>query len=577
MQSPAPQHHSYHGVVEILVNQGKDFPRMDLNGEADPFCVLKLGERKLFTTRTVLKTRNPVWHDVFRILVPEEEKNYTIFFDVWDWDKASSNDHIGEAKLELSEVFSKKEFKGWLPVLKYNKGHHPPKHRGEIEIKYKAYSNEEVLKEFWKDIYDYFRVKSETGITQLELAALLEGIGSPMRNHQLAKLMAACDVNHDGEISFQQFFVLVTGQRPDLDTKTQKLVAKMQPLDPNLPWTTFAMAAAGEAHTPGDALVSNWHHCLRIPTGELGKHKPAEIMVHNRETGKLENEKIPNYIKIAMRLMYTGGVKFAVDTKEVKAILKSMTVKQGKKYDNPASIKEIEHFIEFHQLNRDEILDPINEFKNFNEFFYRKLKPTARPIAFPSDPKVAVSPADCRVNVYSTIAEAQRLWIKGHHFSLTNLLQDADLAARYEGGSLVIARLAPQDYHRFHVPVNGTLRPFTPIDGTYFTVNPISVNTAVDVYTENKRVVCPMDSPEFGLVTYVTVGATMVGSIHFTTTPGQTVRKGDEHGYFAFGGSTVLLLFEPGTIEFDEDLLANSQKPIETLVKVGTSIGRATK
>lgn len=110
-----------------------------------------------------------------------------------------------------------------------------------------------------------------------------------------------------------------------------------------------------------------------------------------------------------------------------------------------------------------------------------------------------------------------------------------------------------------------------------FQVNPVAVNTTVDVYTENKRVVCPIDSAEFGLVTFVAIGATMVGSICFTTQPGQTLKKGDEHGYFAFGGSTVLVLFPRGSIEFDNDLLANSAKPIETLVKVGTSLGRATK
>jgi phosphatidylserine decarboxylase len=565
---------SYHAVVEVTVVRGQNFPKMDLNGEADPFCVLSLGERKLYTTKTILKSRSPVWMETTRLLVPEVEKNYTLLFDVWDWDKASSNDYIGQAKVELTDMYVTKEFEGWFPVTLAKKGKTKP--RGEIQLKYRVFFAEEVHREFWKGIYDYFDINGDGGITHLELAGLLEGVGAPMRDDQLHDLVEAFDENKDGEISFDELYGLVSGQRmAGLNPEVQGLVAKMLPKDRNLPWTTFATSTTGAG--TGESLVSNWNTRLEIPSGEKGKRKPAEIMVHNRETGKLEEEKIPNYIKIAMRIMYTGSAKFAVDSKQVKKIMKSMTIKQGKKYNNPASIKDIEPFIEFHQLSRAEMLETIDAYTNFNEFFYRKLKPSARPVAAPSDPKIAVSPADCRMNVFPTIEEAQQIWIKGHNFNLTSLLQNADLAKHYTGGSLVIARLAPQDYHRFHMPVGGTLRPFTPVDGTYFTVNPVAVNTSIDVYTENKRVVCPVDSPEFGLVTFVAIGATMVGSICFTTSPGQTIVKGDEHGYFAFGGSTVLVLFPPGAIEFDQDLLINSAKPLETLVKVGVSIGRATK
>lgn len=574
MQHPSPRTQSYHSVVEVTIMSGRDFPKMDLNGSADPFCTVSLGERKLHTTNVIRKNRSPVWMETCRVLVPELEKNYALLFDVWDWDKASSNDYIGQAKLELSDIHATKQFEGWFPVtmLKKNK----TKSRGEIQIKYRVYTAEEVNKGFWKGIFDYFNLNGDGGISHLELAGLLEGVGAPMSDDQLHDLVEAFDENKDGEISFDELYGLVSGERlTSASDSVRQLVEKMLPKDVNLPWTTFATSTS-EAQSAGAALVSNWNTRLTVPTGEMGKRKPAEIMVHNRETGKLEEEKIPNYIKIAMRVMYTGSAKFAVDSSSVKKIMKSMTNKQGKKYNNPASIKDIEPFIEFHQLSRDEMLETVDKFTNFNEFFYRKLKPSARPLASPSDPKIAVSPADSRMHVFPTIAEAQQIWIKGHHFTLTSLLQNADLAKRYEGGSLVIARLAPQDYHRFHMPVGGTLRPFTPIDGTYFTVNPVAVNTSVDVYTENKRVVCPIDSDEFGLVTFVAIGATMVGSICFTTTPGQTIKKGDEHGYFAFGGSTVLVLFEPGKIEFDADLLANSAKPLETLVKVGVSIGRST-
>jgi len=161
------------------------------------------------------------------------------------------------------------------------------------------------------------------------------------------------------------------------------------------------------------------------------------------------------------------------------------------------------------------------------------------------------------------------------HFTLPNLFNDPSIASKFTLGSLVIARLAPQDYHRFHIPIDCTIGPSVSHDGALYTVNPIAINQNVDVYTENKRVCTLLDSPVFGTVAYVSVGATMVGSIHITSTQGQHAHKGDEHGYFAFGGSTILLLFEPDKIIFDQDLLVNSSKPIETLIKMGSRIGIA--
>jgi hypothetical protein len=140
------------------------------------------------------------------------------------------------------------------------------------------------------------------------------------------------------------------------------------------------------------------------------------------------------------------------------------------------------------------------------------------------------------------------------------------------------------------------------VNGALFTVNPIAIRQDINVYTENKRVVSEIHTPSFGTVVLVAVGATIVGSIHHLVEPGSNVTKGDQHGYFAFGGSTILVLFQvrcvcvcvcvcvflfsfvlggnvlssmfgfvipqPGTIQFDEDLLKNSQLPLETLCKV---------
>jgi phosphatidylserine decarboxylase len=252
----------------------------------------------------------------------------------------------------------------------------------------------------------------------------------------------------------------------------------------------------------------------------------------------------------------------------VRKLLKGLSIKQGKKYDDPASKSQIKSFIEFHQLDMSEVLHPVEEFKNFNEFFYRELKPGARPCSAPDNPHIIVSPADCRSVVFNTIDTATDIWIKGREFSIKRLLGDAypDDVQRYEKGSLGIFRLAPQDYHRFHIPVDGILRKPKTIAGEYYTVNPMAIRSALDVYGENVRVICPIDSDHHGRVMVICVGAMMVGSTVITREEGEHVKRAEELGYFKFGGSTIVVLFEPEKMVWDDDLVKNSEKALETLV-----------
>ncbi|RKP22924.1 phosphatidylserine decarboxylase-domain-containing protein, partial [Syncephalis pseudoplumigaleata] len=300
----------------------------------------------------------------------------------------------------------------------------------------------------------------------------------------------------------------------------------------------------------------------------VGKNN-ANIIVLDRATGQLIEEKMPTYIRMGIRMLYQSiGSKTTVESKSIRNLFASLSIKQGKKFTNPASVRDIAPFIEFHQLSVDEIADPLDSFANFNEFFYRKLKPGARPIAGRGDPCVAVSPADARILCFPTVTQATQLWIKGDLFTLPRLLDDPELAASYEGGSLCIFRLAPQDYHRFHIPVDGVFSEPKPIDGAYYTVNPMAIRSSLDVYGENKRVVSILNSEKFGRVVYVCIGAMLVGSVVLTSEPGKPYVHGDEHGYFAFGGSTIVMLFEPNRIQLDADLLENASKPLETLVSV---------
>jgi phosphatidylserine decarboxylase len=257
--------------------------------------------------------------------------------------------------------------------------------------------------------------------------------------------------------------------------------------------------------------------------------------------------------------------------------LKTKTMAAGAEYDSPASAKKISGFVKQYKIDMSEF-DPsdMSAYPNFNAFFYRHVRPERRPLATPENPNTLVSAADCRLNVFETVNHATDIWIKGTMFSLEGMLKDATLAKQFEGGSMAIFRLAPQDYHRFHSPVDGQVISVQDVDGTYFSVNPMVVRSKNNVFTENRRSVAVIDSQQFGKVAFVAVGAAMVGSIHFTGIKmGSAVSRGDDLGYFAYGGSTVVVLFQPGAVHFDEDLTASSLKGVETVVKVKEHIGTA--
>lgn len=221
----------------------------------------------------------------------------------------------------------------------------------------------------------------------------------------------------------------------------------------------------------------------------------------------------------------------------VKKLLRSLSIKQGKKFDDPASVTQIRPFINFHRLDMSEVFRPIEQFKNFNEFFYRELKPEARPCSAPDDSRVVTSPADCRSVVFNRMTDAQSIWVKGREFTVERLLGDAypQDAKRYTNGSLGIFRLAPQDYHRFHIPVDGIMGEPKIIEGEYYTVNPMAIRSTLDVYGENVRILVPIDSVAHGRVMVVCVGAMMVGSTIITRKNGDEVKRAEELGYFKFG------------------------------------------
>jgi len=554
------------GLLVVEVVEAKSLPKMDRLGLSDPYTLIHFGQDVRLKTHTIMKNLNPVWNAKFQILVLNSQKHYNLKFDVYDWDLNSKDDFIGSVEFDISSVLGGKVEDQWLQ-LKNPKKHD---HVGSIHVKLSVQDQKVVEKSFWFAFADHFDDDKTKTISFLEFTGMINSVGSKATNQEVEQLYSEGKLDKNNELSFDALYELMSSSEQNM--KAHPILAKILTQD-NIEYIWHVMEHVDDSRTSvGNFMLERGFY------GKIKKEGEKDvIMVHNRKTGKLEEEKIPDYIKLSLKMMYsTHGGRFAVEGSQVKKVLRHLSEQQGKKYDLPSSKKEIEHFIEYHNLNKEEMRDPLNSFQNFNEFFYRKLKPNARPISEQNNPKVAVSAADCRSNFFPSIDIAKKVWIKGEKFNLTNLV-GTQLAEEYDGASLVIFRLAPQDYHRFHVPVDGVIGKFFPHDGALFTVNPIAIREKVDVYTENKRIVTTINSPVFGNVLFIAVGATMVGSIHMTQKEGATVKKGDEMGYFAFGGSTVLTLFKPGTIKFDEDLLVNSGKPIETLLKVGDRIGISPK
>jgi len=242
----------------------------------------------------------------------------------------------------------------------------------------------------------------------------------------------------------------------------------------------------------------------------------------------------------------------------------------GRRMDRPASRAAIDRFIRDYQLDPGEFADPPDRFPHFNAFFSRRLKPGARPI----DPDAAaVFPADGRHLGVDHAAAIDSVFVKGQRFDLPRLLGDPQLAARFAEGALVLSRLCPTDYHRFHFPSAGTPGAARTIPGPLFSVSPHALRRHLAYLWENKRVVTRLESTGLGEVVMVEVGATCVGSIHQTYQPGTPIAIGDEKGYFAFGGSSVVTLFEPGAVQLAPDLLEHSADQTELYARMGSALG----
>ncbi|MEZ5275480.1 MAG: archaetidylserine decarboxylase [Opitutaceae bacterium] len=239
----------------------------------------------------------------------------------------------------------------------------------------------------------------------------------------------------------------------------------------------------------------------------------------------------------------------------------------GRRMSRPASRGKVASFISEYGLDVSEFADAPDSFRTFNEFFFRRLKPEVRPID--PDPSAVVFPADGRHLVFPDLDAASGFYAKDQSLDLERLVPEATVAEAFRGGSISISRLCPVDYHRFHFPVSGRIRQTGMVDGSLYSVNPVALRRSLDYLVRNKREWTLIESPHHGKVLMIEIGATCVGSIVQTFDPSVPVPKGGEKGYFAFGGSCVVTLFERGRIRFDRDLVEQSADRVEVYAKMG--------
>ena len=292
------------------------------------------------------------------------------------------------------------------------------------------------------------------------------------------------------------------------------------------------------------------------------------IKIYNRNSKKYDTENVAggNYIKWC----YESPIGKSFTELLIKKKLFSKVY--GKYCDNNLSKNKISSFINDFDIDMSICKNNLNDFRNFNDFFIRELNDAARPIDMDTDK--LISPGDGRLFAYTDISVNDLVQVKDITYSLAELIQDNDIANEYEGGVCLILRLCPTDYHRFHFVDYGTCEKTNFIPGNYYSVNPTALERVAKLYCQNKREWCVFHSENFGDIIHVEVGATCVGSIIQNYKEDTPISKGDEKGYFKFGGSTTILFFKPNTIIVDEDILTQSSLGFETKVNMGETIGK---
>jgi phosphatidylserine decarboxylase len=291
--------------------------------------------------------------------------------------------------------------------------------------------------------------------------------------------------------------------------------------------------------------------------------KPA---LYNRKTGQIEYEN--TYKFKGLKFLYHNPVGKVI----TRGILSQryMSVLYGAHMKSRRSKSFIKSFIEQYKIDISEVKRPLDSFRSFNDFFIRELVAGARPVD--TNPGHVISPADSRLLVFD-LSVASSIPVKGYWYSLLQLVKDKNIARKYADGWCYVYRLAPPDYHRFCYIDNGSQEKVKRLRGVLNSVHPIALKSKNSLLGKNYRELTVLHTENFGDVIHIEVGALLVGKVIQRNRGKYEFKRGEEKGWFEYGGSTVIHLFVKDAIKPDADILEHSVKGIETLVKVGEKTG----
>ena len=290
------------------------------------------------------------------------------------------------------------------------------------------------------------------------------------------------------------------------------------------------------------------------------------IKVYNRQTQSVEIEN--TYKQDSLYFLYKTDLGRALSSSVFNKHLISKLY--GRLVKSRQSISLIQKFIKHYDIDISEIKQPIASFRCFNDFFVRELKENARPID--ENPEHLISPADSRLCVFD-LAVKSNLPVKGYWYSIETLIKDKKLAKEYADGWCFIYRLAPADYHRYCYIDNGSQEKVKRLRGVLHSVNPIAMSAVKNLLSRNYRELTVLHTENFGKVLHLEVGALLVGKIVQRDNGAHDFQKGEEKGWFEYGGSTIIQIFKKNCVIPDADILEQTQNKTETLVKFGEKTG----